>query len=180
MIAFLNECLAGAAGKSRLAWKDLVAAEARYSQNRLLALRDDWKTNYPGIDRAFEVFRGAPAEMSQDEVTVYLDNVALLMADPSFEGVRWVTDIAEPVWSGAMAPDDWSDSYQPLVKFFYDLGFLGVVTAGHEHFAQEEPGFVDAPGSLQKETRYVVPPCIPADPRRSGQEACPWARLNLM
>jgi hypothetical protein len=160
VIAFLNECLSGAAGKSRLAWADITAAEARYSQNRLLALRDEWKTNYAGIDKAFDVFRGAPGEMSQDEVTAYLDNVALLMVDPTFAGVRWVTDVAEPLWSGGMAPEAWSDSYQPLVKFFYDIGFLGVVTGGHAHFAQDEPGFVDAPASLQRETRYAIHPAF--------------------
>src|SRR6266508_4501487 len=81
VIAFLNECLIGAAGKSRLNWKDIAAAEGRYSQNRLLGLRDEWKTNYPGIDLAFNLFRGAPAEMSQDDLTPYLDGIALLMVD---------------------------------------------------------------------------------------------------
>jgi hypothetical protein len=98
--------------------------------------------------------------MSQDQVTAYLDNVALLMADKTFEGVRWVTDLAEPLWSGGMAPGAWSDSYQPLVKFFYDIGFLGVVSSGNVHFAQEEPGFVDAPASLQRETRYAIHPAF--------------------
>jgi hypothetical protein len=160
VIAFLNECLAGAAGKARLTWSDITAAEARYSQNRLLALRDEWKTNYPGIDKAFEVFRGAPAEMSQADVTHYLDNVALLMADPNFEGVRWVTDVAEPVWSGALAPEAWGDSYQPLVKFFYDIGFVGIVNGTSAHFAQDDPGYVDAPASLRDETRYLVHPAF--------------------
>ena len=98
--------------------------------------------------------------MNQSDLTLYLDNVALLMADPSFEGVRWVTDVAEPVWSGGMAPDAWADSYQPLVKFFYDIGFLGIVSGSHMHFAQDDPGFADAAASLGENTRYAVHPAF--------------------
>jgi hypothetical protein len=158
VIAFLNECLIGAAGKSRLNWKDITAAEGRYSQNRLLALRDEWKTNYPGIDMAFDLFRGAPAEMSQKELTVYLDGVAMLMVDPEFEGVRWVTDVAEPVWSGAAAPEAWADSYQPLVKLLYDIGFLGIAEGGAPLFTNDVPGYADAAGKLRGSTRYSVHP----------------------
>ena len=160
VIAFLNECFIGAAGKSRLSWKDITAAEGRYSQNRLLALRDEWKTNYPGIDRAFAVFAGAPAEMGQSELTPYLDGIALLMVDREFEGVRWVTDVAEPVWSGAAAPDAWTDSYQPLVKLLYDIGFLGISDGGHPEFCHDRPGYADAPGNLRKGTRYSVHPAF--------------------
>ncbi|HXL42474.1 MAG TPA: hypothetical protein VN960_00270 [Gaiellaceae bacterium] len=158
VIAFLNECLIGAAGKSRLNWKDIAAAEGRYSQNRLLGLRDEWKTNYPGIDLAFNLFRGAPAEMSQDDLTPYLDGIALLMVDHEFEGVRWVTEVAEPVWSGGAAPEAWADSYQPLVKLLYDIGFLGIGDGGPAIFSYEKPGYADAPTNLRDSTRYSVHP----------------------
>jgi hypothetical protein len=159
VIAFLNECLAGAAGKSRLTWADIGAAEARYSQNRLLGLRDEWKANYPGIDRAFEVFRGAPVEMGQKELTPYLDGIALLVAEPDFDGFLWVSDVAEPVWTGGAAPEAWADSYQPLVKLLYDIGFLGVGdSGGGVRYSYDRPGYADAQGNLQASTRYAVHP----------------------
>ena len=160
VIAFLNECLVGAAGKARLSWKDIAAAEGRYSQNRLLALRDEWKTNYPGVDKAFDLFRGAPLEMSQAELTQFLDGIALLMVDREFEGVRWVTEVAEPVWSGATAPEAWADSYQALVKFLYDIGFIGISEGGSMMYAHDSPGFADAAGNLRTSTRYSVHPAF--------------------
>lgn len=63
-------------------------------------------------------------------MTTHLEGVALLTAEPGFEGVQWVTDLAEPVWSGADAPDAWADSWQPLVQLFYDIGFLGISNGG--------------------------------------------------
>ncbi|HEV2590454.1 MAG TPA: hypothetical protein VGU02_01050 [Gaiellaceae bacterium] len=48
VISFLNECLAGAAGKPRLSWKDVTAAEGRYSQNRLLGSAMNGRRTIPG------------------------------------------------------------------------------------------------------------------------------------
>jgi hypothetical protein len=160
LISFLNECLADAGAKTRLSWGDITAAEGRYSRNRLLGLRDEWKTNYPGIDNAFDVFRGAPLEMSQDELTPYLDKVALLMADPEFEGVVWVTEIADPIWSGAVAPEAWADSYQPLVKFLYDIGFLGIGDGRSMAFSHDKAGLADAAANLRPSSRYAVHPAF--------------------
>jgi hypothetical protein len=39
-IAFTNQCLQAAAGKTRLTWDNIQSAERQYSANRLLALRD--------------------------------------------------------------------------------------------------------------------------------------------
>ena len=160
VIAYLNECVSNAAGQSRLSWNDLTGAEPAYSHNRLLALRDEWKQNYPGLDRVLNVFRGAPPSMTEDSLTEYLDNVALLAVDHGFDGVRWVTDLAEPLWSGGGAPQEWADSYQPLVKLLYDIGFLGVESGGHRRFAYDASGYADAPQNLSTGTRYVIHPAF--------------------
>jgi hypothetical protein len=162
VIAFLNECLSQAVGKSRLSWHDIEAGEATYSYNRLLALRDEWKPNYPGIQKVFEVFRGAPIELSQKELGVYLDNVVLLAAEPRFEGVRWLTEIGEPLWTGAREPEEWSDSYRPMVKLLYDLGFLGIGDGSGMYFSHDYSGYADAAEHLKPATRYAVHPAFHA------------------
>lgn len=65
-IAYLNECFALAAGKPAITWDIIHAAEKPYSNNRLLALRDEWKPTYPGIDRVFHIFHQAPVPMTRD------------------------------------------------------------------------------------------------------------------
>ncbi|MCA1606109.1 MAG: hypothetical protein LC775_11705, partial [Acidobacteria bacterium] len=49
-LAYVNECLSLAAGKSRATWADVTSAEPAYSRNRLLALRDEWKPSYPAVE----------------------------------------------------------------------------------------------------------------------------------
>lgn len=160
VIAFLNECLTRATGKTRLSWNEIAGAEAQYSHNRLLALRDEWKPNFPGIQRVFETFRGAPYEMGRGELTQYLDSVALLLAEDQFAGVRWLTNLAEPVWSGGAAPEDWTDSYQPLVKLLYDIGFIGIGSPGHIQYSYEQPGLADAARKLGPNARFGVHPAF--------------------
>ncbi|WP_157965812.1 P-loop ATPase, Sll1717 family [Euzebya rosea] len=121
-IAYLNECLAIAAGKSRLAWKDITNAESAYSKNRLLALRDEWKGNYPGIEDVVMQFRGAPPRMTRDDLNSVLEKIALLPADPSFSGVVWVTELSSSVW---LYDVSWEEMYHPILRLLYRLGFLG-------------------------------------------------------
>lgn len=160
VIAFLNECLLLAVGKSRLSWENILSAEAQYSHNRLLALRDEWKPNYPDIERVFDIFRSAPYEFGRDELGEYLSSVALLLADDDFSGSQWLTALAEPVWLGGKEPDDWADSYQTLVKLLYDIGFLGIGGPGHIRYSYDRPGWADAAGNLGTTARFAVHPAF--------------------
>lgn len=158
VIAFLNECLAMGIGRTRLSWKEIHAAEAAYSANRLLALRDEWKPTYPGIGAVLEVFRGSQPWMDRDAITRYLNHVALLPAEANFEGVRWVTEITEPVWTGGAAPENWTDSYQPLVALLYDIGFLGITDkSGVTYYTHDTPGYAE-PNKLDEGVTYGVHP----------------------
>lgn len=130
-IAFANECLAFGAGKSRLSWKDILAAERTYSYKRLLALRDEWKHTYPGVDRLFEKLRGAPSRMVRSEFQTRLDDMMMLLAEPDFEGVRWLTDLSSAMWSPG-GGEGWFDLYQPLSRFLYRLGIIGCSLRGPE------------------------------------------------
>ncbi|HMM94483.1 hypothetical protein [Phycicoccus sp.] len=123
-IAFLNECLLKGVGKSRLTWEDIQGAEREYSSKRLLALRDEWKPTYPGIDRVFEKFRGAPARMTKREFQDRLDECMLLLSDPGFPGVRWMSAMTATMWESG--PDaSWFSMYQPLASTLYRLGVIG-------------------------------------------------------
>ena len=122
-IAFLNECLELAGGKSRLTWSEINSAEGAYSKSRLLALRDEWKPTYPGIDLVFQQFAGSPAFISPELMTKRLDDCVLLTSEVKFAGTVWMTEKGAPVWEGN--GDDWAEIYQPLIRLLYNIGFLG-------------------------------------------------------
>ena len=122
-IAFVNECLERAVGKTRLSWEDITNAEAAYSSERLLALRDEWKPTFPDIDRVLAVFRSAPMKMDRGEFAARLDEAMLLLSDPAFQGVRWLTDFSRRMWEPGEA--SWFEIYQPLANLLYTIGFIG-------------------------------------------------------
>jgi hypothetical protein len=167
LIAFLNECISNAIGKTRLSWTDLQRSEVGYSGERLLALRDEWKPTFPDIDKVFDLFRGCPEEMSRDEFTPLLDQAALLPASASFAGVIWMTELTEPLWSG-IGVQEWPDLYQPLVKLLYDVSFIGLRTVDTRvHFSYEDAGYADLQSNLGPGSRFLVHPAF-------------WAALDIL
>ena len=156
VITFLNECFRTGVGKNRLAWNDLYAAELAYSQNRLLALRDEWKPTFPGIDRVFSLFQSCKSVMNRDEFGERLDEAALLPAQEGFPGVLWMTQLSEPLWSGVGARD-WPELYQPLVKLLFDIGFVGIRNRGQKiHYSNDSPGHADSYSHLTGSATFSI------------------------
>ncbi len=156
-IAFANECLGLGIGKPKLAWVDIKNAEQPYSEKRLMALRDEWKETYPGIDKAFSAFRRSPARMSKQELTTRLDEIMLLPSTPTFEGVRWMTNVTSSMW--ASGPDDsWFDLYQPVLRLLFVVGFLGCEGDRSKVpvFFQDNPLFVDHESNIERADAFFV------------------------
>lgn len=163
-IAFLNEGLSTAYGKPRLSWEDLHTAERAYSEKRLLALRDEWKLNYPDIQRAFDVFRRIAIPMDRDEFLRRLDDIMLLPADPRFRGVRWVTDLSTTMMSSGTGTHDWVELYQPLISFLFRIGFIGCARTAHTRFVHfyDDPGYAERASNLEAVTLFQVHPTFHA------------------
>jgi hypothetical protein len=159
-IAYLNECLLLAGGKSALTWAIINSAEKTYSNNRLMALRDEWKPTYPSIDRLFSVFRRAPVPMSRDELRERLDEAALLLADPHFLGKVWMEKLTERIWDSKVR--DWADEYHPLFRLLFDLGFLGcsMPNSDNEIYSYDQPGFAEGIDNLARSVEFFIHPAF--------------------
>lgn len=155
-IAFLNECLANGIGKSRLSWDDIKNSESAYSNKRLLALRDEWKPTYPGVQRVLEVFRGSEARMTRDQLVERLDEVMLLLSDETFEGVRWLTDLSARMWGGG--DPSWVEIYQPLTNLLYLIGFLGASSkrSAAPRFALDDALFLTSRSNMEAAEFFYV------------------------
>lgn len=157
-IAYLNECLALASGKPKLTWDLIHDAERAYSHKRLLALRDEWKPTYPGIDQVFAKFRQAPTAMSREFLTERLDDAILLLADRSFPGTVWMTTLSEPLWSGD--EQEWAKMYQPLLRLLFSLGFLGCRTPKDNGivYVQDKPDYAESAVNLSRTREFAIHP----------------------
>ncbi|GGS10488.1 MULTISPECIES: P-loop ATPase, Sll1717 family [Streptomyces] len=161
IIAFFNETLASSGRGERLTWEDIRGAEEAYSRNRLLALRDEWKTSYPGIDRIFEVFEGMTLPMTADEFTRRLDDAITQTAgDPNFAGADWVAELTAKMWTHSEG--SWSDWYGPLVSLLYNIGFIGCKTGSRSEFrfAQDHPDFAERTRNLESITDVDIHPAF--------------------
>lgn len=169
-IAYLNECFANASGKPRLTWDIINAAERSYSHKRLLALRDEWRATYTDIDQVFTKFRQAPVPMTRGELIRRLDEVILLIVDRNFNGTKWMTALSEPLW--ASGERDWAETYHPLFRFLYRLGFLGCRLSGsrQEIYGHDQPEFMERVSNLASSVEFYVHPAFRAavDARESA------------
>lgn len=161
-IAFTNRCLALANSQGKVTWRAIFSAESDYSTNRLLALRDEWKPTYQGIDKLFSQFRSCPYVMDVLDLRKRLDNCALLMAEPDFPGVIWLTALTTSLWSST-DDDNWAEIYQPLIRLLHNIGFLGIVLPGKEPddppiFNHDIPAFPDLVSNLMQATGFTVHP----------------------
>lgn len=156
-IAFANECMSVGVGKTRLTWDDIRKAETPYSAKRLLALRDEWKPTYPGIDLVFERFRGASARMNMEQFQRRLDDAILLITRPDFLGVKWMTDVSSLMWASS-AELSWFELYSPLIQILYSTGFIGCATndRGVPRFFNEDPLFVQSESNLTPAAYFYV------------------------
>ncbi|WP_140425436.1 P-loop ATPase, Sll1717 family [Cryobacterium sp. N21] len=157
LISFVRECLLQSEGKSQISWDAIKQAEIVYSENRLLALRDEWKINYPGIDRAFETFRHASGRMNREEIERRLDDCILLLAEDGFTGKGWLEPLGAAVLSGH-SKQSWAARYGPILKMLYSIGFLGVASQGRRNptFYIEEPNSLKFERQIDLVESYFV------------------------
>jgi hypothetical protein len=161
IIAFVNETLS-ASSADRVSWDDIKNAEDSYSYKRFLALRDEWKTSYPDIDRVFSVFSGSVIPLSRDEFTRRIDDAALLLADPYFRGNEWLVYMTASMWNN---PDGtWASWYGPLVALLYNIGFIGCATGRQSsmRYVREYPDFAERVSNLESTTSFAIHPTFHA------------------
>jgi hypothetical protein len=159
-VAYFNEALVLAGGKPRVAWEQIHAAELPYSQKRLLALRDEWKPSYPGLDDVLALFRGAPVRMSRSETSRILDDAAMLPAERGFAGVRWMTQMGGQLVE-ASGDRTWGELYHPLVRFLFNVGFLGLAGEGERaKYVYDEPTYADSPKTVEAAISFFVHPAF--------------------
>jgi hypothetical protein len=155
-IAFVNEAIAEAAGKTRVTWPDIFAAEHRYSSNRLLALRDEWKPTYPGIEQVVEKFQASSSRIAHPELERILDEIAILGTSPSFPGRRWMDPLTERIWNSSSG--DWWTDNQPLANFCFSIGLIGASTvhSAAPRFMSDDPLLIDTPDRFRSVRYFFV------------------------
>jgi len=161
-ILYLNYCVREATGGERITWENIHRAEKAYSKDRLLALRDEWKDPYLGIDKVFEVFQHKPVRLSRAEITAIFDDIAVLPADKNFIGNQWLTNICEPIFTAGSAQKAWYEMYGRLVNLLYSISFIGLAKGpnGRALYSYEDPGLTHLMDGLAENAYFEIHPAF--------------------
>lgn len=131
VIAFVNECLKLGAGRERVSWKVIRSAEGSYSDRRMKAIQDEWRTHYPSIDYLLEMLRGIPSKFNRSDVHaekidgVIVDCTQVKGNDPCVRIARNLVN-PESKASNKIFLDE-------ALRILYKVGAIGV------RFAKNEP-----------------------------------------
>jgi hypothetical protein len=161
-ILYLNTCTREATGREKITWDNIYHAEKAYSNERLLALRDEWKDPYLGIDKVFEKFYHKSAKLSNTEITEILEDIALLIGDRNFLGKQWLETMCEPMYAATSVQKTWEEIYGTLIKLLYNVGFIGITKGPHGRpvFAYDDPGLTQINGNLSPNIYFEIHPAF--------------------
>jgi hypothetical protein len=132
--------------------------ERAYSQDRLQALRDEWISPYPGLERVLEVFRRLPSRLTREQFTSTLNDIALLLAEGPFKRRAWLSPMCEMVWGPSSELRNWFELYGALVEFLYRIGFIGLGQQGSRKatYIYEEELLADVPDNVGNNAFFEV------------------------
>lgn len=159
-ILFLNECLREAIGNDNVTMDNIYQAERKYSEERLIALRDEWKDPYLDIDKVFEQFRRASNRLSRAALTDILNKVAELLGDRGFRGEEWLEPICRAIWESGSDRRTWTENYGRLLELLYTVGFLGVVRGKQAVYSYDDARLLASLGNVYENVQSEIHPAF--------------------
>lgn len=155
-IAFVNEAIGQAVGRSRITVKMMRDAEGHYSRGRLRSLADEWVADFPNLIRFAELLKGRPAQfrisdLSDNDCESFCLEVAVERLAPC-PLMSFAVAVAEGNLSSRVARN-------AFTEFFYKVGLVGVKLEKFETFVWASRGRRSVSSAeLGDETRIAVNP----------------------
>lgn len=159
VIHFFNHCIRQAEGRARLTVDMIRHAEGEYSRARLDFLFDEWKANFPNLERATAllkkkrpVFEINDLEAQDcEEFCLHLSVDERSESDPICEEARRFMDNKSHL----------NDFRKFIIKVFYIIGLIGLKLETYEAVAYSFSGRrTISESEINGETRIQVHPCF--------------------
>jgi hypothetical protein len=133
LIHFFNICLKHSIDKTTIVWDAIKSAELEYSKSRLDSLYDEWKENYPCLDKVFALFKNFdssfPFEMIPDELLYKIIDDSFSNQKNDLKSTNLLEHIVQ------LYLDSGESAYptirHELFNVLYTVGFLGVKGGRH-------------------------------------------------
>lgn len=125
-LQFVNECFTAAADRSRISWKSINNAEARYSNKRMKSLTEEWSDFYPALSVTLEVLRGLQHKFTRSAITNRAADIAEKLyshkingrPDPCVTAAKRMYQLEKGISE--------ADFVSELLRCLYHVGAVGV------------------------------------------------------
>jgi hypothetical protein len=155
-IAFVNEAIAQAVGRSRITVKMMREAEGHYSRGRLRSLADEWVSDFPNLIRFTDLLKLRPSQFRMCELTDEECEAFCLEVAVERVGACPLQTIAVAVAEGNLSP---RLARNALIEIFYKVGLVGLKLERYETFVWASRGRRSiSSAELNEDTRIAINP----------------------
>lgn len=131
-IQFCNECFIAAAGRPRVSWRAIYAAEASYSTKRLKSLKEEWSEYYPALEFSLEILRGLAIPFTRSALSGgRFEEVAMELHDQS--EIDPCVKVVRKMYAAASKVTE-SEAVSQLLMCFYHVGVIGIKISTRDTF----------------------------------------------
>lgn len=126
-IIFFNYCLEEASGQAQITFQNIKNAEMRYSQKRLLSLRDEWSIDYPLLDKYIGILNHKEKSFRFSDLdSTKIDNILLEVAYAHEQTCqRDVICKFSKLYIDGQSTDR-SKVLKEIIRAFYHVGIIGI------------------------------------------------------
>lgn len=136
-IAFVNEAIAQAVGRSRITVSMLREAEGHYSRGRLRSLADEWIADFPNLIRFTDLLKSRPAQFRMSDITDAQCETFCLEVAVEKNASCPLQTIALTVAEGNLSP---RLARNAMIEIFYKVGLVGLKLERYESFVWASRG----------------------------------------
>lgn len=156
VILFINECIEKAEGKSNISANILKNAEMSYSRKRLISLEDEWRTDFPNLNKYINILKITSSPFCYENIKPEeIEEFALTL----------VENVNDPIFGNIEKYFDnttyGSELLNQLFRYLYQVGVIGIKL---EPFLGTQWSHTDEPVLSETQLRPTCPlsvhPCF--------------------
>lgn len=159
IIFFFNHCIERATGCSRITQDMVRQAEGEYSRSRTRSLYDEWKADYPNLEKFTELLKGLKPQQTLRDIAE--EECADFCLRFCVEGGCPNDELAEAAHKFMDSKITVANFRRKVIQIFYHVGLVGLKLERHEGTVWSFDGRRSvSEAEIDPETRVSIHPCF--------------------
>ena len=135
LIAYANECLAQAGGRTEISAQVVRNAEQAYSEKRLIAIQDEWQSVHPNLAVGIQFLANKPATISFADIGAreIVEDIALKISEASVRSSDEIHQAAKAVFETSTLTSVLHFA-RLIISILYKVGLIGIKNDKNQPF----------------------------------------------